>query len=119
MKEKHFEVPLVLVTALVAGSLLWPARRELIYIAFVLGILAILFPFFRKYLTLLWFKLAEGIGAIVSKIILGILFFVILVPLSLITGIWLKDPLRLKKPTRSAFYKRFYIWEKKDMVDLW
>lgn len=119
MKEKHFEVPLVLVTALIAGSLLWPARWELIFIAFVLGILAILFPFFRKYLTLLWFKLAEGIGAIVSKIVLGILFFVILVPLSLLFRAFSKDPLRLKKTSLSAFYSRFYQWRKNDMVDLW
>ena len=67
----------------------------------VLGILnsKILTP-----LNKIWFKIGILLGNIISPIIMGIIFFLVVTPTSLIMKILGKDLLNLKKNTKSSYW---------------
>jgi len=51
-----------------------------------------------------WLKFGLLLGKIISPIILGIIFFLILTPISIITRIFGRDELRLKKRNKKSFW---------------
>lgn len=115
----NFEVPLILVTACVAAGLLWPDRREFLYLALILGILSAILPVFRKYLSVAWFRFAELLGMISSRVILGVFFFLILVPLAFLFRIFHKDPLNLRNGKTSVYHERFHTYIPDDLNHPW
>tara|TARA_B100000989_G_C19323544_1_gene377750 strand:+ start:216 stop:617 length:402 start_codon:yes stop_codon:yes gene_type:complete len=86
---------------------------------YVLAILSLIIGFLFFLITLindeillplnkLWMKLGFILGKIISPIILGIIFFGIFTPLSLITRIFGRDELRLKvKSTNTKWIDRY------------
>ena len=63
-------------------------------------ILGVIKPNTLLYPYKFWMKLGHVLGWINSRIILGMVFIVVLVPISLIMKIFGYDPLRIKKPIR-------------------
>ena len=55
-------------------------------------------------LNKLWFKLGILLGAIVSPIVMGIVFFIVVTPISLIMKILRKDILNLKKNKNQSYW---------------
>ena len=55
-------------------------------------------------LNKLWFKLGILLGAIVSPIVMGIVFFIVVTPISLIMKILGKDILNLKKNKNRSYW---------------
>lgn len=115
----YFEVPLVLVTACILVSLIWPGQRMPLYIGFFIGFLSVIWPLFREYLTWAWHKLAEILGAATSRIILGVFFFLILVPLAFIFRIFHTDALNLRKKKKSLFVERYHTYAPDDLIHPW
>ena len=68
---------------------------------FILGLLnsRILTPFNK-----IWFKFGVLLGNLISPIILGIIFFLIITPTSLIMKILGKNLLNLKKNNKSSYW---------------
>lgn len=60
---------------------------------------AILSPFHRA-----WFLLGEMLGKIVSPVVLGVIFFGLLTPVGLVTRLFGRDELRLKKRESSSHW---------------
>ena len=56
-------------------------------------------------LNALWMKLGFLLGAIVSPIVLGLIFFGIFTPISLLTKMFGRDELRLKTNSRISHWK--------------
>lgn len=54
--------------------------------------------------NLLWYKLGITLGKIVNPIVLGFIFFLLITPIALITKIWGRDELRIKKRTASTYW---------------
>ena len=59
----------------------------------------VLAPFNR-----LWFELGQLMGRIVSPIVLGAIFFLILTPVSLFTRLFGRDELRLKRKAVTSYW---------------
>ena len=78
----------------------WWARGESVVFALV----ALVRPALLARLNRLWTKLGVLLGAIVSPIALGILFYGILTPLGVVARMAGKDPLRLKRDTSAQSY---------------
>jgi len=60
-----------------------------------------------KYLTplnTLWFKLGLLLGKFVSPIVMGIIFFLVVTPISLIMKILGKDILNIKKNNKKTYW---------------
>ncbi len=53
-------------------------------------------PLFRPFAAL-WFGLSELLGTVMSKVILGLVFFLVLTPMALLRGVMGKDPMQVKK----------------------
>ena len=74
--------------------------------AFYIGITFLIFSIFKPYKLSFfyqkWISLGNLLGWLNSKIILGIIFFTILIPISFLMKIFGYDPLNLKKLSESS-----------------
>jgi len=88
----------------VAGSTL-PALFGVLALA--VGVIAILAPRLLNPFNRLWFKLGLLLGKVVSPIVLGVIFFVIIVPIAAMTRAFGRDVLMMRRsPTDSYWIKR-------------
>jgi hypothetical protein len=74
-----------------------------IIVSLIIGIIGILSPFLSKKIEWFWIKLAYILSLIFPKIILGLVFYLFLFPLSLLYRIFNKDNLMLSSKYNSYF----------------
>ncbi len=92
------------------GLGLWPITKNinpniyLIIISIIFLLLGILNSKFLTPLNKIWIKLGEVLGRIIAPIILSIIYFLILTPISLILRILGKDLLNLKYLNNKSSY---------------
>ena len=86
-----------------------------LWVAFPSLILGILKPRLLFYPYKVWMKLGFALGWINSRIILGLVYLLILLPISLIMKIFGYDPLRKKKSSEISYRE---IKKGSDEVDL-
>jgi uncharacterized membrane protein len=68
----------------------------LLPLAIVFLLAAMTYPLIFKPFAKLWFGLSTALGTVVSKVLLTILFFVLVLPFGLVRRLWGKDPMRSK-----------------------
>jgi hypothetical protein len=56
-------------------------------------------------LNTIWHKLGDLLGKITSPIILGIIFYILITPTAIITRLFGRDQLRLKKSGNSSYWQ--------------
>jgi hypothetical protein len=83
-------VLLLLILYLVLG------HSELVYAAIAVHVANMMLPQLYRHFAVLWFGLSELIGMVVSKIVLGVVFFGLVTPLGLLRKSAGKDPLKLR-----------------------
>lgn len=66
--------------------------------------LATCLPHTLRPLNLLWYRLGNLLGLIVSPLVLGIIFFVLLTPLAVLLRLAGRDALALKKFDRNSYW---------------
>lgn len=82
----------------------WIAWVGCLTASIVFGFFTLVAPKALAPLNRLWFRLGELLGKIVSPIVLGIIFFGILTPLSLVTRLFGRDELRLKRRAVNSYW---------------
>lgn len=90
-----------------------------IIVSLVVGVIGIASPFLSKKIEWIWLKLSELLGYIVPNILLSLVFYMFLVPISLLYKLFTKDPLML-----SSKYKTYFIdinkkMDKKSFEKIW
>ncbi len=87
---------------------LWQGLTLRAIIFFVLaalfGLAALTAPFLLAPLNRLWMALGLLLGKIVSPLVLGLIFVVLITPVALFTRMFGRDPLRMKKVTVSSYW---------------
>jgi hypothetical protein len=81
-------------------------------------VLIIVWPTIFRPFVPLWFGLSNLLGALVSKIILTVIFFLIVTPVGLLMQVLGRDSMRLKdwkNGQDSVFLERNHICTKKDI----
>ncbi len=71
----------------------------------VLNLITLIFYpnwFLRPYY--LWIKLGDLMGKVVSPLVLGVIFFGLIAPLGLLTRLWGRDELRLKRLKTHSYW---------------
>ena len=70
-------------------------------IFFILGMLdsKILYP-----LNTTWFKLGLLLGKLISPIVMGVIFFLVVTPIGLLMRIFKKDLLNLSKSSKNSYW---------------
>ena len=117
-KKEHTDSGLaLLLLTLVVGQFYNQHLTLMIAIAEVLVLL--IAPILVHPFTFLWLNISVLLGKIMSKVILTMVFFVLVWPVSMIRNVMGKDTLRLKKfkkDTNSVFTDRNHTYTQTDLT---
>ena len=90
---------------------LWPLlnSNEIRIWAFIISLVFLVLGLLNsKILTLLnkiWFKFGIFLGNIISPIVMGLIYFVVVTPIALLLKVFGKDVLSLKKTKSNTYWK--------------
>lgn len=118
--EKAKQKETIIVIA--AGFLVLFLVLDKIWMLYVsLGVLGagFLSPWLTSLIHRGWFWIADKMGFVMSRIILGIIFVFILIPVGWLSKLFRKDLLMLKKRESTYYRERDHIYEAKDLEEPW
>lgn len=113
---KHVEMPsnqkfgrfFSLIFFIFSGYFYWKSEETLAIASCILGALFLTFSIVApSLLTLLnkrWFEFGLLLGRLVSPIILGAIFFIVISPVALVTRFFGRDTLRIKKRLIPSYW---------------
>ena len=116
--QKSAESILVLVLFQVVVYL-FARQNGWLYGAVVLGLLGLLIPPFAKAVHYIWMKLATILGYITGRVILMVVFFLVLVPLSLLSRLFSRNSVQLKAKGHSNFQERNFTYTPESFENVW
>lgn len=88
---------------LIVSAYLWSQDSQtttiqiFLVLALVFFVFALLMPVALRPLNKAWYKLGLLMGRVVSPIVLGILFFILISPIAIVMRLAGRDPLKLRK----------------------
>ena len=110
---------LIIVTGLLTLNLIFN-WVYLLYAALLISLLSLIIPKLAVLIVKLWFKLAEVLGWINSRILLSLVFYFFLLPIAIIYRLFNKDTLQLRKSKIESIYcTRRHLYTKDDIVNMW
>ena len=83
---------------------LGPIRLWSLFLSIIFLVLAILKPVLLKPLNNIWLKLGEMLGKVVAPLVMMVIFFLILTPISLIVRAFGKDLLKLRAIKKNSYW---------------
>ena len=118
-RNKVLETILVLVLA--CGVFYWWFGKNpyLLLAGGILGVIGLFIPVLAEKIHWAWMKLAEGMGYVMSKVILTIVFVVFLVPISAISRMFRKKSVAVKQDGASYFKERNFTYNKESLEHVW
>ena len=90
-----------------------------VIVSLVVGIVGVVSPLLSRKIEWAWMKLAQVLGYIVPNILLSVVFFLFLFPISLLSRLFTKDPLMLSKNNETYFIDINKEMDKKDIEKTW
>lgn len=90
-----------------------------VYVSLLVGVVGIISPFLSKKVEWIWMKFAYLLGLIVPNLLLSIVFFLFLFPISLMAKLFNKDPLMLSRNFNTYFIKINKETDKKSFEKIW
>ena len=105
--EKSFGILFSIIFFIIA---IWPLlesntiRFWALLLSIIFLVLALTKPEFLKPLNIGWIKFGELLGKIIAPIVMGLIFFLILTPISFIVRIFGKDLLKLKFSKDNSYW---------------
>ena len=73
-----------------------PKRHSLLFVAMALHVLNMTVPGLYRPIAVLWFGLSDLMGAVMSKILLSLVFFLVVTPIAILRRLFGKDALKLR-----------------------
>ena len=117
-REKVLETILVLVLAL--GVFYWIFRSPYFLLAAaIIGAIGLFIPSLASHIHWAWMKLAHGMGYVMSKVLLTVIFFVFLLPLAWLSKLFGKNSVQLKSGEKSYFKERNFTYTKESLENVW
>jgi hypothetical protein len=89
------------------------------YIAFGVGLLSLISTAARNGILFLWGKIAQVLGWINTRVLLSAVFYLFLFPIAIISRLFSKNMLQLKKQQGSVFIERNHQYTKEDLENTW
>lgn len=117
-RAKELETVVVIMTGLLVFWLIYKVK-VLVTIAILIGIIGAFIPSIAKWIHWAWYKLAEGLGFVMSKVLLSLVFFLFLFPIAFFYKIFSKDTLQLKKKKDTYWTQRDHKYAAKDLEQSW
>jgi hypothetical protein len=91
----------------------------LLYISLGIGVAGLISVKLSEWIHHAWFWLAEKLGWFLSRVILSLIYFLVLLPVGYLAKLFRKDFMFLKKRTDSYYIERNKVYEAKDFNDPW
>ena len=116
-KENCKDAGLALVLISLICYLVWK-QPFLVLLAVVFLVIAMTWPPAFKPFAFIWFRLSTALGAVISKIILAILFYGLVLPVGLVRRLIGKDTMRFKdwkRESSSVFVVRDHRYSAEDL----
>ena len=88
--------------------------------ALVSLLVAMTFPMLYKLIGIVWFRLSYLLGSVVSKIVLGLIFYGFVTPFGRFVLLFKKDPMNrkgFKRSKGSVFVDRDHVFTREDIVN--
>ena len=117
-KIKYRETLLVIVLGFSLLYLIFN-REWMLYISLATGVAGMLSLHLNRWIHLGWFFLGEKLGFVVNKIVLGAIFYLVLVPMGFLSKLFRKDIMNLKSPGKSAYHQRDHLYRPADFENMW
>lgn len=119
MRVKVLETILVLVLAL--GVVYWWFGKNPYFLlaAGILGVIGLFIPYVAEKIHWAWMKLAEGMGYVMSKVVLTVVFVVVLIPVSAVSKLFRKRSVAIKQEGESYFKVRNFTYTKESLENVW
>ena len=105
--NRNFGIVFFVVFLIIA---LWPVLKQneiriwSLIISFIFFVLGLINSKLLTPLNKLWFKFGILLGNIISPIVMGIVFFLVVTPTGLIMKLFRKDPMNLKKNKSDTYW---------------
>jgi len=90
-----------------------------IYASLIIGVAGASSNYLSKKIEWAWMKFAELLGYIIPNILLSIVFFLFLFPISLLSKLFTKDPLMLSRNYKTYFIDINKKMDKKGFEKIW
>lgn len=95
-------------------------HRWAVSVSIIIGLAGLFSPYLSKKIDYLWMKLTYVLGLIVPNILLSIIFYLFLFPISLVARIFRKeDPLKLTNKLNSVYENSNVLFDKKHFEHPW
>ena len=108
----------VLITALIILLLIYHQKIFLLA-AISLAFLCILFPSVTVFIHQLWMKFGNIIGSVTNKVLLTLIFFLVLLPISFLARSFKKISILLQRRENTYYQERNYEFAKQDLEKMW
>lgn len=124
-REKKVEAILAIVVGFIVLYFIFGEWRGfdvdwMLWVSLVVGVLSMMSDTVMNLITSAWFKFAEILGNYVTgPILLGLVFFVVLFPISVLARIFGKDHLMKKRREKSYYEDRNHAYVAKDIENIW
>ncbi|MEL6923554.1 MAG: SxtJ family membrane protein [Bacteroidota bacterium] len=117
-KQNTHTTILVMVTGFLVLYFIFKAQW-LITVAASVAVVSLVIPPVGRLIEKAWYKLAQVLGWINTRILLSIVFFLILFPIAWLTRLFGKVSLQLKRPKDTVFTTRNHQYSKADFENMW
>ena len=117
-QTKEFGMLVVLVTAFFA---FYFKKNNLAPVIFILSLLTLVFPLIFYPFAFIWFGFSKIMGKLSTGILLGIVFFIIVIPVGMIRQMMRLDGLKIKqfkKTTDTVMVNREHIYADSDLLHI-
>jgi len=123
-RSKVLEAILTIAAALLIIHYILDIRYErndqvLVPIALGLMLVGLISKWLSAKIIWLWFKLAEGMGYVMSRVILSVVFFLLLFPLAVLYRLFNEGSLKLQNKGGSTFTVRQHTYKASDLENPW
>lgn len=88
-------------------------------VSFSVGLVGVFSPSISRMVEWLWLRLAEILSRIVPVILLTIVFYAVLYPISILSSLFRKDPLMLSADRKTFFVEMDKKITSKDLENTW
>lgn len=117
-KGKSAEIILVLVGAFIVFYWIWNMKIFLL-LALILVAITVCSPSTARHIAMLWMKLGQLLGSVMSKILLTIVYYIFLLPIATLYRLFKKDFLHLHRQNSTYFTPRNHLYTGRDLENLW
>ncbi len=123
-KSKIYEALLVISTAFLVIYLYGifkhgESKEVFIYLACGTGLIGIFIRPLGKLIARGWYKLAELLSYVMSKVIMAAVYIFVLVPVATLYRLTKKDKLRLRKGPETKWINREHQYTADDLKNIW